>query len=278
MKSTESQGLRLLKQLSLQDKPIFSMADAALASEIEQIPQNQLPKLLSNLTKQGWIFRLRRGLYAAQGLFAQRISIHPFIISAYLVQPSVISHWSALQHHGLTEQIPQMITASTPHKIVTPSMRAQPVQPVYTKHAWEVRGIRYEYMTVQQKHLYGIEKIWLDEHFQVSITDKERTLLDVFIQPKMFGGMGEALGLLENALATIDLKKLIGYAMQYNKKALIKRLGWSLEYFGISSELLEPLQNVSIEYYCRLDLSKPAQGPCDKRWMVQNNLVKGGYQ
>src|SRR5690606_24669307 len=116
-------------------------------------------------------------------------------ISAYLIQPSAISHWSALQHHGLTEQVPQIITASTTTKVLTPSMREKQQQKSKVKHAWEVAWVRYEYINVQQKHFFGIEKIWLDEHFVVSITDKERTLLDVFIYPKMFGGIGEALGI-----------------------------------------------------------------------------------
>jgi predicted transcriptional regulator of viral defense system len=139
---------------------------------------------------------------------------------------------------------------------------------------WEIGGVCYKYITVQQKHFFGIEKIWLGEYFQISITDKERTLLDVFIYPKMFGGMGEALGILENSLANINISKLINYAIQYDKKSLAKRLGWALEYFGVSAKQLAPLLKVSINYFCRLDPSGPTKGPCDKRWMIQNNLRK----
>ncbi len=68
--------------------------------------------------------------------------------------------------------------------------------------------------------------------------------------------------------------KLINYAIQYDKKSLAKRLGWTLEYFGVPVKQLEPLLKVPINYYCRLDLSAPATGPCDNRWMIQNNLIK----
>jgi predicted transcriptional regulator of viral defense system len=127
---------------------------------------------------------------------------------------------------------------------------------------------------IKQKNFFGIEKIWLDENFQVQITDKERTLLDVFIYPKMFGGIGEALGILENALVSIGIQKLVDYAIKYDKKSLAKRLGWALEYFGVPDKQLEALLKVPINYYCRLDPSAPATGPCDKRWMIQNNLIK----
>lgn len=275
-KSVESQGVRLLRQLFLRGKRIFNMQDVTAAATLEKIPHNQLRKILSNLTKHSRLLRLRRGLYVGIGVLPEQTHIHSFVISAYLFQPSAISHWSALQHHGLTEQIPQIVTASTPNKVVTPSMREKHSHKSKSKHIWEIDGVRYEYINIQQKHCFGIEKIWLDEHFQVSITDKERTLLDVFIYPKMFGGMGEALGILENSLAAIDIKKLIDYAIRYDKKFISKRLGWALEYFNVSAEELEPLLKVPIGYYCRLDPSAPPIGPCDKRWMIQNNLIKVG--
>lgn len=273
-KPIESQGIRLLRQLFLRGKRIFNMRDAEVAASLEKIPPNQLRKILSNLAKHGQLLRLRRGLYVSIGLLPEQTNTHPFVISAYLIQPSAISHWSALQHHGLTEQIPQIITASTPSKVVTPSMREKQSHKLKSKHAWIIDGIRYEYINIQQKHFFGLEKIWLDEYFQVKITDKERTLLDVFIYPRMFGGIGEALGILENSLATINIQKLVDYAIQYDKKSVAKRLGWALEYFGVPAKQIESLLKVPINYYCRLDPSAPATGPCDKRWMIQNNLKK----
>jgi hypothetical protein len=36
-----------------------------------------------------------------------------------------------------------------------------------------------------------LPKFWLDEHFQISISDKERTLIDAFIYPKMLAAWGK---------------------------------------------------------------------------------------
>lgn len=271
----ETQGIRLLTQLFLRGWRIFTMKEAVEAACIEKIPLKQLKKILYNLAKQGRVIRLRRGLYVAIGLLPKKSDTHPFIISAFLVQPSAISHWSALQYHGLTEQIPQIITASTPLKVVTPSMRNKQAWPPNAKHAWDIGGVRYEYITVQEKHRFGIERVWIDDDFHIYITDKERTLLDLFINSKMFGGIGEALGILENSLPNIDVIKLVDYAIQYNKKSVTKRLGWALEHLGVSAKYLAPLLKISINYYCRLDPSEPAIGPCDKRWMIQSNLIRG---
>lgn len=272
-KLTDSQGMRLLRQLFLRGHRIFTMKDAEMAADLENIPHNQIRKILSNLAKRRRVLRLKRGLYVSIGLLPEQNNIHPFVVSAFLIQPSMISHWSALQYFGLTEQIPQIVTASTPNKVVTPSMRNKG-HDSKTKHVWEINGIQYEYINIQKKHFFGHETIWLDENFRVMITDKERTLLDLFAYLKMFGGIGEALGILENSLATIDIEKLVDYAIQYNKKSVIKRLGWALEYFGVPMEQIKGLLNIPISYYCRLDPEKPALGPCDKRWMIQNNLIK----
>lgn len=274
IRSSLSYGTRLLHQLALQGKQLFNLLDAEAIAQAEGIPHPQLKKILSNLAKQGRVLRLRRGLYASAGLLPGQIYTHPFVIATHLIQPSAISHWSALQHHGLTEQVPQRITASTPGKVVTPSMRKKKAHDKKAKHYWEIAGIQYEYITIQKKHFFGIEKIWLDEHSQVPITDRERTLIDVFIYARMFGGMGEALGILENTLPTIDNAKLINYAIRYDKKSLAKRLGWALEYMGVSKKILTPLLEVPIHYFCRLDPLGPARGTCDNRWMIQNNLTE----
>jgi len=272
LKRSESRGTRLLQQLLQHGKRLFTIEDAALAAEA--IPSHQLTKVLSRLAQQGKLLRLRRGLYLVMGLFDKKP--HPFVIATALTQPSAISHWSALHHHGLTEQIPLVVTASTPNKVLTPSMRKAKTQqtPSTRLHVWEIDGVRYQYITIQSTHFFGIETLWLDEIFSVSITDKERTLLDMFIYPKMFGGIGEALGILETALDHIHIQKLIDYALHYGKKAVIKRIGWALEYFGVPAKRLNPLLKVPMDYYCRLDTSVPPNGPYDKRWKIQNNLIK----
>jgi len=272
-KSTESQGIRLLRELSASGRYIFTSENAVEAAQSQKIPLSQLNKILSNLAIKGWALRLRRGLYASTGSLPGKIHVHPFAIATHLIQPSAISHWSAMQHHGLIEQVPQIITAVTPSKVITPSMRAQAsIISKNKKHAWEINGLRYEYITIQKKYFYGIEEIWMDEYFRIPITDKERTLLDGFIFSKMFGGMGEILGILEAAIPSIDIKKFIEYAIRYGEQSLIKRVGWSLEHFNVPAKYLNPLLKIPANYYCLLDSSMPVRGSRDHRWKIQNNL------
>jgi len=272
----DHQGKQLLRTLASSGHYVFNTQTAILTAQQLSIPKNQLNKILSNLFKKGQIHRLRRGLYKITDLLTMADKTHPFVVSAHLIEPSAISHWSAAQYHGLTEQLTSTISASTTKKFVTPSMRSKNKHASHkqVQHGFDIDGVHYEYKTIPEQYYFGIEKIWLNEFSSVFITDKERTLLDIFITPKIFGGMGEALGLLEQALDSIDVKKLIGYAIQYDSKFLIKRLGWALEYFGVDVALLKPALDFPMTYYCRLDPDRSAIGACDKRWMIQNNLGK----
>lgn len=268
----ETAGLRLLERLADEGRFVFTTDEARAVARKLDIPEPYLRVLLSRLNDGRWITRLRRGLYAGTGRLPGRSDIHPFVIATRLVTPSAISHWSAMQHHGLTEQVPQGVTAITTVKVVTPSMRAGHAGPGESKHAWEIAGTRYEYVNVSPEHFFGIEEVWVDELFSVPIVDRERAMLECFASPRAFGGMGEVLGILEEHLAELDLEKLVRYAVRYRKGAPAKRLGWSLERLGVGEEATAPLRGVTVRGYRLLDPTLPARGKRYGRWMIQNNL------
>ncbi len=274
---SETQGIRFLKEMAAQGRFIFSVEDANRVSDQIGIGSGYIREMLSQLYKSGWIHRLRRGLYAWSGTLPGDMNVHPFAIATQLVQPSAISHWSAMNHYGFTDQIPQIVMASTPSKVVTPSMRRTSGIKQQGRHYWEIGAVRYEYITIKSEYFFGIEEVWIDQTFKVAITDPERTLLDLFAQPRLFGGIGEALAVLQEYVMDIDVNRLINYAVRYAKGSVIKRLGWSLEQVGVSSDVLVPLMKIPTAGYRILDPSRPYSGPYDNRWGIQNNLdVKAG--
>ncbi|HUT02833.1 MAG TPA: type IV toxin-antitoxin system AbiEi family antitoxin domain-containing protein [bacterium] len=272
---TRSRGMhviRLLKALSEAGRVVFTTSEARELAAGVGVPEDYVRNLLLNMIRDGWLIRLRRGLYAVSGLASGQVQIHPFAIATQLVIPSAISHWSALSHHGLTEQAPRVVTAFTPKKVVTPSMRGGKSSRG-RRHAWDVAGVRYEYVSVRQERFFGIEQVWVDENFRVPITDRERTVLEVFISCRVFGGMGEALGIIENHLGRLDVGKLVEYARRFGQISTAKRLGWALERAGVSEAELRPLLEIPATGYHALDPTRSRRGPCDKRWMIQNNLA-----
>jgi predicted transcriptional regulator of viral defense system len=203
-----------------------------------------------------------------------------------LVSPSAISHWSALHHHGLTEQVPRQVMASTPKKVVTPSMRAARSQDQEVeerragrrsgRHTWEINGVEYEYFTITPDRFFGIEEVWVDEYFRVPIYDKERSLIDCFAAPRLFGSLSEALGILEEHASELDLEKLAQYALRYGKASVAKRLGWALDRLGAPRRVTAPLAKLPMDGVRVLDPTRPRGGRYNERWMVQENLSAGG--
>jgi predicted transcriptional regulator of viral defense system len=247
------------------------MEDAHTAAR--ELGVKNLRMLLSQLVRGGWLQHLSRGLYTFSTATPATPQIPSFAIATALVKPSAISHWSAMSHHGLTEQIPRTVTAFTPRRVITPSMRRTASNRAEKKHYWEIAGSSYEYIFVTQAAFFGIEEIWMGEFFRVPITDRERTLLEGFISPRYFGGLGETLGMLEDHLGIVDVDKLIRYALQYKKGSVIKRLGWALEHAGISESTLAPLLKFPLTGYRILDPVRPLSGQHNKRWMIDENIV-----
>jgi predicted transcriptional regulator of viral defense system len=271
-----SQGVLLLGELTNEGKFVFNSEDAKQVASKMGMSDNVLRVTLHNLVKSEWLMRIRRGLYVGTGKLPGASQVHPFVIATKLVTPSAISYWSALNFHGLTEQLPRNVTAMTTSKVVTPSMRSEPDEKKKSKkgkHTWEISGIRYEYAQVKPDYFFGIEDIWIDQNFRIPMTDKERTLMECFAWPRMFGGMGEALGITEEHLNELNMDRLIEYAIRYGKTSLIKRLGWSLEHLGVSKNKLKPLLAVPSSGYKILDPTKPKKGEYDPKWMLLNNLA-----
>lgn len=267
-----SHSVFFLKALAEEGRTVFTSSEAKRIAARSGIPEGYVTNLLIIMVRNGWLTRLRRGIYARSGPALGDIQIHSFAIATHLVVPSAISHWSALHHHGLTEQVPRVVTAFTPKKVVTPNMRRGRHANGGKRHAWVIDGVRYEYITVKKENFFGIEKVWVDEFSRVPITDRERTVLEVFISSRMFGGMGEALGIIENHLPSLAVDKLVEYACRYGKISVAKRLGWALEQADISESVLEPLLKMPATGYHALDPSRPRREACDKRWMIQVNL------
>lgn len=99
-------GMEIIRHLSEEGKRIFTLEEANKFNK-----SSFTRSLLHYLAKESWIVRLKPGLYAIQMPGAQ--SLHEFEIAMSLVSPSVISHWSAMNYRGFTDQTPRKIFVTT---------------------------------------------------------------------------------------------------------------------------------------------------------------------
>ena len=239
---TREYGLSAGIALADAGRYVFTTDDAVGLRPGDVRPET-VPRLLKSLADAGWIIRLRRGLYAGAGKLPGRVDVPPFAIATSLVKPAAVAHLSALARHGLTDKIPRVASATTPRKVVVPSMRG--ARALEGPHVWHSAGLDFRYVVVAPKHFdLGVEMIWLGERFRVPISDRERTVLDLFAMPRLFGGLGEELRVLERAQGEIDVPRLVGYALRYGSVSVAKRLGWSLEATGAGPAVLAPLRDL----------------------------------
>lgn len=262
-------GLRLLT--ALPESGVFRTKDALSAGRGLDLSEAHVRKLLHELARSGWVARLQRGLYAPVDRATAVPRVHPFTVATSLVQPAAISHWSALAHWELTEQIPQVITASSPTRTADRSRRRL-TRSEDSGHLWRVAGQRYRVVFVQPRHFFGMKDLWVSPTERIPVYDRERAVLDTLQHFHIFRSLGPALQIFEQHLAVLDLDLLVDYAGRLRVAAVRRRLGWLLERLGAPEapreRLVEQLR-VGAE---PLDPTRPRSGHRNQKWGVIENL------
>ena len=193
-----SAGIALAGSLADAGLYVFTTHDA-VELRPPDVRAAAVPRLLKSLADAGWIVRLRRGLYAGTGRLPGGVDVTALRDRDLIGE--AVSRRSSVRPcpHGLTDQIPRVVSAITSRKLVVPSMRGAG-KGTEGQHIWHAAGLDFRYVTVvPERFKLGIEMIWLDERFRIPITDPERTVLDLFAMPRLFGGIGEGFRVLERA-------------------------------------------------------------------------------
>ena len=267
-------GLEILGELVDAGRPIFTSEEAQAAGKGKHLDPARTNILLALMADAGLIRRLKRGLYAVTGKLPGSRAPHDFAIATAMFIPSAISHVSALNFHGLSEQAPQAVTCMTTRKIMTPAMRSKRRSHGDAPRTWVVADLRIIFFSVAAAKFIGIEQVWVDAENKVPITDKERTVLELFLSPRTFGGLAEAVSVLDEHRKALDLEKLVRYAVEIKVAVTAKRLGWVLEAGGAPRAILNRLRAVQATGVQRLDPTRPAQGPVIREWMLQDNFTR----
>lgn len=112
--------------------------------------------------------------------------------------------------------------------------------------------------------------MWI-EGFQVSITDGEKTVIDCLDKPRYCGGIIEVAKAFREEL---DTERLREYALRMNNSAVIRRLGYLCDYFGVDIDLPKP----ETRNYILLDPTMPREGHVDSKWKVIINVELEGLE
>lgn len=259
----------MIRLLVSEGNRIFSIDKARELAPSAGIKDSYLCEALYHLRRNDWIVPIRRGLYALSPTFSGGIPTHEFEIAMSLANPAAVSHWSAMNHHGMTEQVPRTVFVLTTTESCFPRVRGtKDKEKLHT--GYPTGNASYRFIQVKPEHFFGTEELWIGNTL-VLITDPERTLLDGLCRPQYCGGFAEALHAFNAIGDRLNIKRIVEYALRLNI-AVAKRLGWVLEYWGYDSSEFSELLELPVKGYRKLDPTAPRKGQCNGRWMIQENL------
>jgi len=244
----------LLDELS--KKKAFTIEDA---EQISHTNKGVLKVILSRLEKNGWIERIEKGKYIVIPLGAEKgkYTLNEFVLGSYLIDPCVISYWSALNYYGFTEQIPRTVFIQT-----TSRKKHQEVT---------IFGVPYKIIRMKERKIFGVEKAWFEET-QINLTSREKTIIDCLDKPQHAGGIIE----VAKALRTEEYDKniLVKYAKRIHNSGVIRRLGYICDILQIPIHLPE----IKTRNYLKLDPILPKTNKLDSKWHLIINEEIGDLE
>jgi predicted transcriptional regulator of viral defense system len=233
-------------------RPTFSIEDARrILDHKESDPTRQF---LERLQTKGWIRRIRRGRFAVIPLSSGKDrtpQLHEFIVAMELVSPATVAYWSALNHHGMTGQLPRTVFVATNHPVRRPP--------------GEVLGVSYKLISLRPEKFFGVVRDWIDE-MPFMVTDREKTVIDGLDLPQYSGGVEEIAKALSAAWTQLDEAKLRKYAVKIGNGAVAKRLGFLMETFGLGDVKAFRKAVTLSAGFSPLDPALPRSGKHNRRW------------
>jgi predicted transcriptional regulator of viral defense system len=223
-----------------------------------RVPPNQARAFLASWAAKGWLYRVHQGVYIPVDIAAtspDQALIDPWIIATELFGPCYIGGWSAAQHWGFTEQIFESTLIVTSRHI--------------NRKDQSTGGLHFLIRQLKAEKIFGLKTVW-KEQLKVQVSDPHKTIIDIFDDPSIGGGMRSSIDFFQQYLSSSHFNPdvLLEYASKMGNKTILKRLGFVLS-------KIHPQATALIDH-CRQNISKgnsqldPAlKGTClIKKWKL----------
>lgn len=259
-KTLGPRAAQLLVELNELRRSTFTLADVGA---ITGLSASAARNLVHKAQQRGLVTRLKPGLYNLVPFELGRATEHvdsPYLIARELARtaPYFLSHGTAFELH-------RMVTQPNFTIYVSCTRRVRPQA---------VGGYDFRFIHITDKQEFGIIKHWIDKQRFVMISDIERTIIDGLRHPAYVGGITEVAKGLWMKRDTLKVERLVDYAQRLGVGAVIRRLGYLLEHYGLAdASALEPLRDLLTATYLRLDPLLPVEGAYLSRWKLQLNVT-----
>jgi len=180
-----------------------------------------LRKRISKLTRKGWLFRIKKGLYVISDLHARgTLSISQYSIVNALVDQAYISFESALQYHGYYDQLLNKVSS-----IATRQYQDKVMD-----------GYTFSFVKTLPEYFYSWETHQIDGQ-AVKIASKEKALIDLIQFHRNRYSVDLVLEKLGNYQNEFNLELLIDLSFKTHT-ATQRILGFVLDCLKLNSSKL----------------------------------------
>lgn len=255
-KGLSTRESRVLSRLASEGREIITISDIAAALDI---PPKSAKDMAFVLTEKGWLERIVQGKYLIIPLTAGEDSVytaHEFVIASALVEPMYIGYWSAMNHHGLTEQVPQTVYIVTPERA----------------REREIHGVTYQPVSVTEQKFFGYQPTAVGSN-QINISSIEKTLVDCADHPEFCGGISELTKALQNAVdSRCSWERVVEYLRQVDNGAATKRIVYLADQLDIELPQYSALTEEFTTGYPLLDPTREATGTHNSTYQLRLNV------
>lgn len=252
---------RLILRLEWEKQAVVTIEDA---KQILNVSYAHARQVLHRLARDRWLAPIKPGLYelipAERGEHAFA-DTNPLFIGSALIEPYYFTYATAAFFYGLTTQAGQTVYLATIH--------GRPRRML-------VREKEYRVVLQPERKFFGFSEV--DAYgSQVNMADLEKTILDSLDQPGYAGDIPEVAGMLRLGKSRLDWHKLVAYAVRFQSRSLLQRLGHLVDLLnvGIEPEARETLlAAASGKTKCYLGLPRRWNlgGAYDSTWRVVDNI------
>lgn len=232
------------------------------AASLLNVEPGEAAKRLAAWAAQGWLRRVRRGLYLSVPMDApdpRAWSEDPWYLADLVWAPCYVTGWSAANHWSLTDQVFRATVVAT-------SVRVRRVNQELAGSPFVVHHVGAARMG------WGLRSEWRHER-RVRVADPARTVAEMLDEPALGGGVRHVVEILETYLESGERAALLDALDRLDNGAAFKRLGYLLESAGAPHpEMIEVcLQRVTAGY-ADLDPAMPSGGRRISRWNLRANV------
>ncbi|MDY6868272.1 MAG: type IV toxin-antitoxin system AbiEi family antitoxin domain-containing protein [Chloroflexota bacterium] len=215
-----------VKDGELLETLIAKYGKVATAKQIEAEAKDtwdyqQMHNRIQQLVKNGWLVRIKRGLYAINDLSSRGfLSISPYVVASLLVEDSYVSFEAALNYRGMFDQFVQLYSSV--------SLKQYKLT--------ELEPIQYQFIKTQEKFFVGWDKVEI-ENMTAKIASAEKALVDLIHFRTSKYVIDLIIEKLQNYKEDLRVENLIHYASLASQKT-VKVFGLTFDLLGWDSQAL----------------------------------------